>query len=274
MNLLKLGAMICLAAAIAAESRSAQAQAFDNAAVMKLTSAGLGEDAIIAKIRSLPCDYDLGTEQLISLKKVGVSDHVITAMVDRCAGASRAQGVNSSSDPTAAHRPGIYLDTQATAGRGLLMLRPTLTTGMKVTGNGSILFPYQAKLTVPQPAAQLKVATRKPVFWFYFDTADQKVGSFGTVSTTAAQSPDEFSLVRFREGDGGRQFSVGKIKAFTGRVGVDPKVAIRFTTTEVRDGAFKVELPADLETGEYGFVLPGERDKYRIYDFSVGAPVN
>jgi len=170
---------------------AASAQTFDNRAVMALHAAGLGDEAIIAKVRSLPCNYDTSTDSLIALKRAGIGDEVIVAMVQRCTGASRAQGTMAgAADPMTAHAPGIYLQVTAVNGATLEQLRPVSGTALKTTGNGSILFPRMAKLIVPQPHAQLTAKAARPVFWFYFDTADRKVNSFGTLSTLAAQSPN------------------------------------------------------------------------------------
>ncbi len=257
-------------------SMPASAQTFDDAGVLALHAAGLGDEAIIAKIRSLPCNYDTSTDRLIALKQAGVGDDIIVAMVERCTGAPRAQGAgNGPADPMAAHAPGIYLEEQGQAGPQLALLRPALAAGIKFTGNGSILFPRLAKLTVPQHGAQLRVAGNRPVFWFYFNAADHKVDSFGTVATIAAQSPNEFSLVRFRQDGGNRQFVVGRVEPYVQVVGVDPKNTIAFSANEVGDSIFKVEMTADLPPGEYGFVLPGEKGAFRIYDFSIpGRPGN
>src|SRR5688572_25421685 len=77
------------------------AEDFDNRAVMQLARSGLGDDVLLAKIASLPCSYDVSTDQLIALKSAGVSNAVIAAMVDRCVGSSSAQGaVSDASNPS------------------------------------------------------------------------------------------------------------------------------------------------------------------------------
>ena len=266
-------ARVAIWAVLLGWSAAATSQDFNNASVIDLHRAGLGESAIIAKIRTLPCHYDVSTEQLIALKKAGVGDEVIVAMVTRCAGAQRAQGEAASiNDSHAAHAPGIYLEQPGVDGKPTLtLLRPAAAVGVKTTGNGSILFPFQAKLIVPQPAAQVKSALRRPAFWFYFNTADRKVDSFGTVATIAAQSPNEFSLVRFRQEGGNRQFVIGRVQPYVQVAGIDPRNTIAFATSEEEDGAFRIQAATDLADGEYAFVLSGEKNSYRIYDFSVTA---
>jgi hypothetical protein len=86
-----------------------------NASVVKLVRAGFREKTVIAIIAARPVNFDLTPERLIELKKSGVSEHVILAMIarsesvdvaaedwgddmplDNGAGASRSQGA---SDP-------------------------------------------------------------------------------------------------------------------------------------------------------------------------------
>jgi hypothetical protein len=59
-----------------------RANVFTNKDVIALKSAGLGDDLVIAKIRESQSDFNLGTEDLIALKKANVSDLVISEMMN------------------------------------------------------------------------------------------------------------------------------------------------------------------------------------------------
>ena len=54
-----------------------------NAAVVKLVKAGFKEKTIISIIASRPARFDLSTERMIELKRTGVSEKVILAMMAR-----------------------------------------------------------------------------------------------------------------------------------------------------------------------------------------------
>lgn len=138
-----------------------------------------------------------------------------------------------------------------------------------MTGNGSLLFPFRAKLAVPRATAQMAAASPSPAFYFYFETDDAKVADFGASVNASAQSPSEFSLVRFQVKNGQREMVVGKQKLFGASIGIDPKDAIQFSVDEIRDSVFEVLLSAPLEPGEYAFILRAGSDAYRIYDFKV-----
>lgn len=260
------GLIVCTLAVPAA------AETFDNASVIALTRAGLRADIIAAKVGALPCSYDLSTSALLALREAGVAPAVMVAMVQKCSGSARAQGLdNATADPSARHAPGIYLAGAA----ALTPLRPAASVGIKHTGNGSLLFPFKATLTVAQAHAQVTTGQARPTFYFYFDPADTKTSTFGTAASEAAQSPNEFSLVRFRTDRNTRQLAIGRVQPYTDVSGIDPKIALPFTIEDRGDGGYRVTFAADLVPGEYGFVLIGEGLRntiyYRIFDFAVAS---
>ena len=246
------------------------AEDFGNDSIIALARAGIGDDVLLAKIASLPCSYDVSTSSIVALKSAGVGDFVIAAMVDRCAGAAKAQGsVATASDPSSKRAPGIYIDQDAQPTYKLEKIRPSNASGGRMTGNGSLLFPFRVKMAIPRASAQMATVNKKPEFYFYFETDDAKVGDFGTSATLSAQSPTEFSLIQFKLKDCQREMVIGKQKAFTASIGVDPKDAIQFDVEEIGDSIFKVTPLSSLIPGEYGFVLRAGSEAYRIYDFSV-----
>ena len=62
-------------------SDPATPKAFKNDDVVKLLSAAVGDDVIIAKINSSSCQFLMDTDSIIALKKAGASDRVISAML-------------------------------------------------------------------------------------------------------------------------------------------------------------------------------------------------
>src|ERR1041385_4151820 len=72
--LLALGLMVLLAAA---------QSVLTNDAVVKMVKAGLGEDIVISTIKSQPGQYTTAADDLIALKKAGVPDKIISAMIDK-----------------------------------------------------------------------------------------------------------------------------------------------------------------------------------------------
>ena len=65
-----------------AQSRGAE-EPLTNASVVKLVRAGFREKTVVAIIGARPVNFDLSPERLIELKKNGVSERVILAMIAR-----------------------------------------------------------------------------------------------------------------------------------------------------------------------------------------------
>jgi len=79
---------LVLLASVVSTGASARAQGgseapLTNASVIKLVRAGFREKTVIAIIRARPARFDLAPERLIELKKGGVSERVILAMLAR-----------------------------------------------------------------------------------------------------------------------------------------------------------------------------------------------
>ena len=67
---------------VRAQSGVQQPEVLTNASVMKLVRAGFREKTVVAIINSRPTRFDLSPERLIELKKGGVSERVILAMLN------------------------------------------------------------------------------------------------------------------------------------------------------------------------------------------------
>lgn len=82
--LLSLALVLVTAAANARAQNGGQSAApLTNASVVKLVRAGFREKTVIAIIGARPVNFDLSPERLIELKKGGVGEHVILAMIAR-----------------------------------------------------------------------------------------------------------------------------------------------------------------------------------------------
>src|ERR1017187_2057105 len=105
---------VCLAASMTPQILNAQST-LNNDAVVKLVRAGLSEDLVISTINSQPGFYDTSTDGLIALKKAGVSDRIVGAIVTRSTAPATAPPAasipvaNNPDDPAQVHSPGIYI---------------------------------------------------------------------------------------------------------------------------------------------------------------------
>ena len=62
-------------------SQSSLESDVDNARIIEMTHKGLGDDVIIARIKASATKFDLSNDDLANLKKAGVSDAVVAAMI-------------------------------------------------------------------------------------------------------------------------------------------------------------------------------------------------
>src|SRR5712691_805298 len=98
----------CLVIALCAQGQ----QPLSNDAVAKMAKAGLGEDIILSMIATQPGTYATGPEDVVALKKSGVTDKVIAAMLLKVSNAAGAAAAPSAR-PVAAAPPvsevGVYM---------------------------------------------------------------------------------------------------------------------------------------------------------------------
>ena len=81
MNRLLLAACLCSLFAVGALGQQPEAGPLTNAAVVRLVKAGFKEKTVITIINNRPSDFKLDTEHLIELKRSGVNENIILAML-------------------------------------------------------------------------------------------------------------------------------------------------------------------------------------------------
>ena len=275
-----------------AQAQAAQAPAaaetLTNASVIQLVKAGIGNDAVIAKIKATPGTYNLNTDDLIALKSAGVPGDVIAAMI---AGYTRPQPVMAAAalsltdiNPMTPHPSGLYLiDTSANR---LDRIDPTVSTQAKTGG----IFGYaltmgiasmSVKVSIAGEGARVAAATGTPSFYFFFDASNPATAnissSWAAGSAQTVSSPSEFTLIRLMEKKGRREARVGSLNIGGAKTGVMDKDRIPFDYQMVREGVYKVTPKVPLEAGQYGFIYAlagggtGGAMSARIFDFSIAA---
>ena len=269
---------------------SVQAETLTNDMVVSLVQAGLGDDAVIAKIKASAGHYALSTDDLITLKKRGVPGPVIAAMIQSGAeGAVSSKAVFSadSPDPLVPHPSGVYLATEAR----MVRIDPTTSNQSKTGGILGYAFTggiasLSIKAVIPNITARVRTGRSRPAFYFYFDEATRGLSQSGGGSlwlsgpASAITSPNEFSLIRFEVKKDRRETRVGSMNLAGAKAGVMDKDRIPFDYEQVTPGVFKVTPSSDLPTGEYGFLYsvsagagPGMwgngTGSARIFDFAV-----
>jgi hypothetical protein len=109
MSFIRTTAIVLCAFLVCGAACAQQAQAarkpLTNADVIKMVQAGLAESAIVATIQANPGSYDISPDGLIALKKSGVTDAEINAIVSAASGGNSSGGAaangNAASAPPA-----------------------------------------------------------------------------------------------------------------------------------------------------------------------------
>ena len=261
---------ITLTAIAIALSSPAAAETLNNDSVLTLLNAGLGDEVVIAKIKSSPSNYELSTDSVISLKQRGVSGPVLAAMIIASAAAAQPAMSLDSPDPMVPHPSGIYL-----AGvEKMIRIESTTTRQARTSGMlGAVLTSglsgMRIKAGVNGPKANVSTDEARPVFYFYFDQASQGLGASGGAVT----SPHEFSLIRFETKKDKREAVVGSVGLGGTKAGLRDKDQHDFEVIQINPGVYKIVPTLALTAGEYGFISggvgSGANATFRVFDFTV-----
>jgi hypothetical protein len=254
---LVLALVATLALSLPATTSLAQ-EVLTNDSVVQMVKAGLPEGVVIAKIRSTATKFDLRTESLVSLKKNGVSDKVLEAMM---AGGSPATGAQAAAPapaaPAAATAAGSLRDRdviyQVIAGK-YVELFPTsanLETNMA-------FFQSKSEVVLEGRKAKYRISDKQPVF----------LSTYG---------PTDAPLVKLKPGDSNDdrnlKISSGAFMPFGGTQKMGVRNEDKIATNIERDarGFYKVTPAAPLPPGEYGFILASGfgAGVGKIFDFGV-----
>jgi hypothetical protein len=257
------------------------AETLDNRTIVTLSAAGLGDEAIIAKIKSSTGAYDLSTDQIIALKQKGVSGPVIAAMLATTMPATGPATYSMTSlDPMVAHPAGVYL----VGPTALTRIDATVSNQAKTGGLLGYAFTggiasMSIKAAIPGDTARTAADSRRPSFLMFFDESNpesaRQVATFASGESATVTSPAEFTLIQLSKKQGRREARVGSINIGGAKTGVMDRDQIPFDYQMVRPGVFKAVPKADIAPGEYGFIYAingsGTRGAMtaRIFDFSV-----
>jgi hypothetical protein len=268
-----------------------------NESIQAMTTAGLSSAVIVAKIRASKPSFDVSAQEIIRLKQAGVQDEVINAMIDAVAETSsndrapltRSRRVSETDTPETPAVPevgtppesGIYYAPEPLEVGRLVMLEPNVYIQSKETGVWkSVLTKGIAKVrnkaVLPGSHARVRIETRRPIFYFFFDVKNAGLSSAGTVWGPAT-SANEFVLARLDVRKSTRELGVGERGDYTGQqTGVSGKSVRAFDYEKLAPGVYKVRPKEDLDDGEYCFFFAGAVAASgggggpKLFDFGIG----
>jgi hypothetical protein len=230
--------------------------------VVKLNRAGFSEELIVTKIKKYAKAFDLSTEELVELKKQGLSDNIIRFLLDptqpytpappAVAPTAQQPAKKYPEDSLATltpSEPGLYLFDAKTPSKVDLKVMLGIHHKSKLLKGKSIAY-------LAGPSAKLRIRTAKPVFYLRLPEGKE--------------ISDVVLLSMIEKGDRRELDGIPGLKT-----GLNPDLVWPFDQAETGPKLFKLMPPA-LTGGEYLFFLVGaaEPDKGTFgkgFDFGIDA---
>src|SRR5271155_3412473 len=234
---------------------STKAPAMDNGSVMKMAKAGLGDDLIIETINTQPGQYVTDADSLVTLKTAGVSDRVITAMINK----SRRQLTNVPEKPielSDVNEIGVYykdrsgkwtpIDPEIVHIKSGGFIKSTVTHGIIKEDRNGHLNGRESKLALQCPIELL-------------------------IYLPEGVSANEYDFLRFRINSDNREFRVLTGGVFHSTGGAD-RDEVKFNPVKTAPHTYQFTVDKSVGGGEYGILPPGTGNVTnggKIYTFAI-----
>ncbi|HXW90742.1 MAG TPA: hypothetical protein VEK33_09360 [Terriglobales bacterium] len=247
-------------------------QTLNDDAVVKMAKAGLSDDVIVATIKSSPGTYSLSPNDLINLKQQGLSDKVLAAMIEKNSGAAGSPSGSAAAanpdDPATPHDAGVY----ALIGGHLSQLDAGSFSQQKTSGVAKSMFTgglAKMHMVVQMSGAHSPVQLSDPNAAFYVYIPPNT--GFNLFQPT---SVNDFTLILLDVKGDHRQLSVMASGAHGSQMGPDEQHAVKFTSTKIGEGIYKITPRSALTPGEYCFAStvngqPTIMSGGRVWDFDI-----
>lgn len=274
-------------------------EAYTNKTILDLKSAGLSKDVIKNMIGSAPnCKFETDAQSIIKLKKAGIDDEVINAMITKMSPSTAASATatptpavnttvpatgTASLDVLKKEGSGIYYADKA----GITEVEPTVYSGKKTSGRALDHITYgfgksTTRMTLNGNTANISVNEKKPVFYFVFNKSEGNLNDQGSGWLREVSGPNEFQLVKIivtkdkKTGkQTGREIETRAGNYYSGtEEGVSSKFKVDFKRKKLEEGIYEISFESDLEPGEYCFMYAGANVDLntrnpKVYDFAV-----
>ncbi|HSL49303.1 MAG TPA: hypothetical protein VK878_09535 [Candidatus Deferrimicrobiaceae bacterium] len=227
-----------------------------NDSVIQMVKAGLPEAVVIAKIKGTATKFDLKTDSLVGLKKAGVSDKVLEAMV--AAGSTSASPTTAMPAPPAPAVAAGALKTQDVIYQlvGDKYVEMFATSANLETNMA--FFQSKSEVVLEGRKARYRTKEKQPVFLSTYSSTDAPL-----VKLKPGDSNDDRNL----------KIGSGAFMPFGGtqKMGVRNEDKIAINIERDARGFYKVTPASPLPPGEYGFILATGfgAGSGKIYDFGV-----
>ena len=245
----------------------AQNKKLTNNLIIEMIELGLSEDIILAKIKTSECDFSTSIDDIIKIKKLGVSDKIIVAIINR----------DKKIKDQEPDKTGIYIKKDGE----FIKILPSVFSGLTSSTLANVLtdgiLNKRMKAVLPD-SASANIIPKNSVFYFYFSSSKQnEFKNQKNWSTFHATSPNQFSLLKLKVNlyKNQRELIVGKESGLTGTsTGISNKVNVPFKVEPIDEYSFRIITTKPLKAGEYGFIYQGSFANKKsvnisIFDFSI-----
>lgn len=225
-----------------------------NDSVIRMAKSGLSDDLIVQTIGAQPGQYTTDADSLVTLKQAGVSDRIISAMINR--GRVKITGTDTPIVLSDVNEVGVYykdrhgkwqpMESEVVHVKSGGFIKSTVTNGIIKPDRNGHVNGRESKLLLPRPIE------------FLIYTAD-------------GVDVSEYDLLRFRLNKDNREF-----RALTGGVfhstGGAQRDEVPFKPAKVAPHTYEFTVGTDISGGEYGILPPGTGNLTnggKIYTFAI-----
>lgn len=230
-----------------------------NDSVIQMVKAGLPEAVVIAKIKGTPTKFDLKTDSLVNLKKAGVTDKVLEAML--AAGSGTPAAAAPTTAMPAAPAPAIAAGALKTQDVIYQLVADKFVEMFATSANletNMAFFTSKSEVVLEGRKARYRTKEKQPVFLSTYSSTDAPL-----VKLKPGDSNDDRNL----------KIGSGAFMSFGGtqKMGVRNEDKIAINIERDARGFYKVTPASPLPPGEYGFILATGfgAGSGKIYDFGV-----
>jgi hypothetical protein len=244
-------------------------QGLTNTDIIKMQSAGLSESIILSSVNTQPAAYDTSTDGLLGLKKAGVSDGVVAAMISRNAamksGVVNPSGTNlnpvaaPAGPPAGVDEVGIYYQDKNKAWHPIPSELVNSKSGgllKSIATDGIVKGDMNGHIKGAESPTKLTTGVNILIY------------------TPETNSPTDYTLVKLHQNSNNREF-----RAMTGGVfhssGGAAKDTVEFGSQKMAPHVYELTFITPLSPGQYGIIPPGATASSnmaaggKIYSFSI-----
>lgn len=210
-----------------------------NDSIIKMSTAGLGDDLILQTIEAQPGRYTTDPDALLALKSAGVSERVITRMVRKAAAPAAAEN-QAVSLPEVSEEGVYYKDKQG-------VWQPLSIERLQYQSGGWVKSTLTHDIIKQDRNGHIEGRTSKLVLTRPLELM---------VYMPAGVAPEEYEVLHFRVNSSSREFREETGGVFHRSSG-GQRDDVPFTSTKTGPRSYRLVLNEDLRPGEFGVLPPG-----------------